>query len=352
MLTLAASGEATAVALAGYSDEVLLDNPRSYWRLGESSGTVAADAKGTAPGVYDRGVALGQPGALIGDASLAVRLDGADDRVTMGDPTSGALDFGTADFTVELWLRTTVNHEQTLVAKGGTGRHWNITVSDDPGRVGQVRVKLADGSVTRQGYGPPLRVDDGRWHHLAVVFDRDTATITYVDGVGQTTAGSMAGDVSNSSELALGKVSGYVYFNGYLDEAAVYPSALSEARIDAHHQAGLGSGEVFPPPPPPPDTTPPDTTISVGPSGLTRSNSAHFVFGSEPLASFQCRLDGGAWAACTSPRDHVGLGDGSHSFDVRATDAAGNVDPTPATRNLDDRHHHRPRRTSAQVRPA
>src|SRR5205823_1415239 len=47
---------------------------------------------------------------------------------------------------------------------------------------------------------------------------------------------------------------------------------------------------------------------------------------------FQCALDAAAYAACTSPVSYSGLAAGSHAFAVRAIDAAGNVDPTPATR--------------------
>ncbi len=43
------------------------------------------------------------------------------------------------------------------------------------------------------------------------------------------------------------------------------------------------------------------------------------------------RLDGGAWIPSTSPKLYSGLGDGPHTFDVRATDAAGNVDLSPAS---------------------
>jgi peptidoglycan/xylan/chitin deacetylase (PgdA/CDA1 family) len=85
--------------------------------------------------------------------------------------------------------------------------------------------------------------------------------------------------------------------------------------------------------PPPPDTTPPDTTIDSGPSGTVSSTSASFAFSSsEPNSTFECALDGAANSSCTSPNAYTGLASGSHAFSVRATDAAGNVDPTPATR--------------------
>ena len=84
---------------------------------------------------------------------------------------------------------------------------------------------------------------------------------------------------------------------------------------------------------PPPDTTPPNTTISSGPSGTVSSGSASFAFSSsESGSSFACRMDAGAWGACTSPKAYSGLADGSHTFSVRATDAAGNTDASPASR--------------------
>jgi PASTA domain len=79
------------------------------------------------------------------------------------------------------------------------------------------------------------------------------------------------------------------------------------------------------------DTTPPETTIGTGPATLVNSASAAFAFSSTKTGStFQCQLDGGGYSACTSPQNYSGLVDGSHTFDVEATDAAGNTDPTPA----------------------
>jgi hypothetical protein len=95
-----------------------------------------------------------------------------------------------------------------------------------------------------------------------------------------------------------------------------------------------------PPPPPPPDTIPPETTITAGPANPTTSSTATFDFeGNDDetpaqLLEFQCRLDSqddAAWADCLSPKEYTGLSAGSHTFEVRALDAAGNVDPTPAS---------------------
>jgi parallel beta-helix repeat protein len=83
--------------------------------------------------------------------------------------------------------------------------------------------------------------------------------------------------------------------------------------------------------PPPPDTSPPETRIDTGPASPTIDTAASFTFSaSEAGASFDCSLDGAAFAPCTSPLSLAGLGAGEHELRVRATDAAGNADATPA----------------------
>jgi large repetitive protein len=81
------------------------------------------------------------------------------------------------------------------------------------------------------------------------------------------------------------------------------------------------------------DTSAPNTVIGSGPIGSTNSTGALFSFSADdPAATFECRLDGGVFAACSSPKSYNGLAEGSHTFEVRATDAAGNTDATPASR--------------------
>jgi outer membrane protein assembly factor BamB len=83
----------------------------------------------------------------------------------------------------------------------------------------------------------------------------------------------------------------------------------------------------------PVDTTAPETTITSGPSGTVSSRDATFGFSSTESGSrFECSLDGAAYLACSSPQIYTALANGSHTFQVRATDGAGNTDPTAASR--------------------
>ena len=83
----------------------------------------------------------------------------------------------------------------------------------------------------------------------------------------------------------------------------------------------------------PEDSEPPDTRIDAGPRGSVKTNSATFRFSStEEGSTFECSLDDAAFSPCSSPATYADLARGKHVFRVRATDAAGNTDPTPATR--------------------
>ena len=83
------------------------------------------------------------------------------------------------------------------------------------------------------------------------------------------------------------------------------------------------------------DNTPPDTSIDAGPTGTVYTKSAHFEFSATPPGThdFECSLDGGDFIPCESEssQDYSGLTVGPHDFEVRAIDAAGNVDPAPAS---------------------
>jgi MYXO-CTERM domain-containing protein len=80
------------------------------------------------------------------------------------------------------------------------------------------------------------------------------------------------------------------------------------------------------------DASVPDTTIATHPNDPTNDATGDFTFTSDdPAATFECQLDGGAYAACSATYATGTLAEGSHTLNVRAKDTVGNVDATPAT---------------------
>jgi len=83
------------------------------------------------------------------------------------------------------------------------------------------------------------------------------------------------------------------------------------------------------------DSTAPQTMIESGPSGPTNDKKAAFTFeSSESNSTFDCRLDDGDYFPCSPGNEMPALSDGPHTFAVRATDEAGNIDSTPDTRKF------------------
>ncbi len=84
------------------------------------------------------------------------------------------------------------------------------------------------------------------------------------------------------------------------------------------------------------DIQPPDTTIQSGPSGVVSPQNVSFTFtATETGSSFECSIDAGAYSACSSPKSYPSLATGPHTFRVRAVDAVGNQDGTPAERSFE-----------------
>jgi len=74
------------------------------------------------------------------------------------------------------------------------------------------------------------------------------------------------------------------------------------------------------------DTAAPVVGIITSPASLVNVAAADLTFSStDATATFECKIDTGAFAACTSPKSYTQLADGQHSFTVQAKDLAGNI---------------------------
>lgn len=86
--------------------------------------------------------------------------------------------------------------------------------------------------------------------------------------------------------------------------------------------------------------TPPNTTLDSQPPNPDNNATAEFTFSGDDsnaqgtgsrVVAFECQVDGGDFAPCTSPHTTSALSDGEHTFAVRAIDRVGHADPTPAS---------------------
>jgi hypothetical protein len=143
---------------------------------------------------------------------------------------------------------------------------------------------------------------------------------------------------SPAANIAFTSPESGVTFTCSLDGAASAPcssphalSGLSDGSHTIAVQAVDAFGNVDPTPASATwtvDTSPPDTVLTGNPPVETKTGIS-FGFSSQPGATFECRIDGGPFAACTSPKEFASLPEGFHTFEVRALDAA-SPDPTPA----------------------
>jgi hypothetical protein len=81
------------------------------------------------------------------------------------------------------------------------------------------------------------------------------------------------------------------------------------------------------------DTTDPQTTIKTKPADPSSSTTAEFTYeSSEAGSTFECKIDGESFTGCASTgKTYTGLGEGQHTFQVRATDPSLNTDESPAS---------------------
>ena len=133
----APGGQARSSATS-YDQTVLANAPAAYWRLGETSGTVAVDTSGKGNGgSYSGGVALASQG-LINDPNTAASFDGNDDRMYFNDSASLS---PTTAISVEAWVRPTA-----VPTAAGSGWHlvskWNTALLALHPRAGKPEVRL------------------------------------------------------------------------------------------------------------------------------------------------------------------------------------------------------------------
>ncbi|WP_343244633.1 LamG-like jellyroll fold domain-containing protein [Streptomyces sp. SID11385] len=232
-----------------YRSGVLDAAPTSYWRLGESEGSVAAgeapSATGLKEGTY-RDVTLGAAGATAGTTDTAVTFDGTDSVVELPASSLKAAAYPA----IELWFKTTtasavlVGFQEDELGQKPAASWRPVLNIDSKGKLrGEFRrtgMAGASGPVTS-----PAAVTNGAWHHAVLTADAAGQSL-YLDGK---KLGTIDGGVSDQARdyayLGAGYTStswtgdpdGERHFKGQMDEVAFYDHPLDPETVSEHYAA-------------------------------------------------------------------------------------------------------------------
>lgn len=282
--TPSALAELTVLTPAAGSYEALVTsgNPLAYWRLGEGSGTIAYDAWGGFDGTYSN-VTLAVPGAIVGDTDTAAEFNGTSSAVR----TPLSLN-STPAFTTVGWLYRGADQ----LARTGL---WGQNDKLEFGYIDNNTIQVWTDNALNVSPNP---FPNQHWDFVAVVSEGSpTAPIRiYTNGLA---AGTRNHTLPANNGFTFNIGGGGIFdgtgnfFNGRLDEIAVYNRALTADEIAALYFSGAAAPPII-------TRQPQGTNLFEGGT----INVCVTAFGSAPL-SYQWYYFGAPIAGQTGPCLHI-----------------------------------------------
>ena len=262
----------------------------SYWKFDEGEGTIANDTVDANDGALVNGPLWTTAGMVNG----ALSFDGVNDFVDLG--TTDVFD-GWQYLTIEFWAKPEQTSETwpSVIAKwGGTSYYEAPWVGiHSPSGVWSWEI-TTDLNENIYRYSSVL-VDYGEWQHITCVFDISSQQVEiYKNGsLEETWTGTYVGTsiISNTNTWSIGRVTrgtwGSHYFNGIIDEVAIYNRALSAGEIQQHYENGSYEVACVPPP---------DNMVSWWPGDANANDIVDGNDGTEYGATFAAGMVGQAFS--------------------------------------------------------
>jgi hypothetical protein len=248
-----------------YNSVVSADSPKHYVTFDQSGTLTDSGSQGATLSTTNAGTKTA-PG--IGGSGNYMSFNGTSNGVGI----NSGYDFsaGTA-WSFEAWFNTTnTTATKEMIRRDGNGRAYLLRVT------GQNIEWYCNGGTEILTSG--TNYADGKWHHAVGTYSSGTIKL-YIDGVQYGTTGTGVAGTTGTTTIAIGWDGGTSeYFNGKLDEIAIYSVALTQTQVTAHYNAGVISVTTTPPPIDfgtsalsavvPSFAGPIDKTIAPGPMGM------------------------------------------------------------------------------------
>jgi hypothetical protein len=309
VLALAVSWSGSARAV-DFPSTVLSQNPVGYWRLNETvapptprpaanSGSLGSAGDGN----YQLGPKRGEPGAFTGGSATSTRFFNPNLDITFGGsrvevPYNNAFN-PTGAFSVEFWAKPNDLVKDVFCPIASLNSDSAIGTGPTPNpRAGWLFYQYASTNITgnqwqfRMGNTSNYQDDDniiagqtpagmihggtatpGTWSHVVGTFD-GTNAVLYVDGAAVASHTIKGFEPNDARPLRIattcfdgalsptpGSFAGNRGFDGWIEEVAFYPKALSAADIAAHYNAAKSNGANYP-----------SVVLASGPVGYWRLN--------------------------------------------------------------------------------
>lgn len=311
-VTIAISG----AAASAYATSVLDDGANLYWRMGNTNIIGHTDLAGSNNGVTGTGVSSTTDDALVNEANGSTIFNGTSSGLSR---TTQPAAVGSS-FAVEMWFKTSTSSGGKLVGYG------NATSgnSSNPDRHLYMRNNGALVFGIWQGANKTIQTPgtyrDNLWHHVVGQLSPTKGLQLYVDGVlvaSDDTATASARPITGYWRVGGDTVSGWTsapsssYFNGRIDEFAVYPSTLSAAQVTEHF--ALGTGAAIP-----------TASFTVAGADQTRTfdGTASTAPSGRTIASYAWDFGDGTTKS-GSTAEHTYAKPGTYSVTLTVTDSAG-----------------------------
>lgn len=243
-----------ATVKADYASTVTNLNPIAYYRLNETTPVPLADIatnSGTlgsaAIGYYFNSPTHPAPGALAGSTDTAAAFSASVKNAVLV-PWSTSIN-PRPPFSIEGWFYPATSPSGTpastplaslTIANGRCG--WILyTVGDGTGTTGGWNFRAGDSTGYRLNFTGTTPIAAGNWYHVVVTYD-GTNAIMYVNAKQDATAANTVYTPNTDTALGIGARGDKNYwFDGSVDEVAIYTNVLSPGEVLAHYQNGTNA---------------------------------------------------------------------------------------------------------------
>ncbi len=228
-MVIGASASDGSLVINGTIDEVAI------WNISLSSGDIAKHSGyGIDRSIYGNNATL-MNGTIVNQSGKffeAMQFDGKGDFVNLSNDSD--FNFGTGEFAVEFWMKTTDTSDNSLIDKSisespFSGWYFYFRGAGDIDFFANNDANTLDGKI---------KTNDGNWHHITAT-RRGTTSYLYVDAVLDVSAAHSSNDNTAAALLIGTQRSSALFFNGTMDEVAIWNKSLSSDLIAQHAGAKI-----------------------------------------------------------------------------------------------------------------